>query len=184
MSSGSGSHASSTTAVSLLVANTGSVPLIGSGNVSKYGMGSCAAPCTVAFCSGITVLSRLATEIALIAFPGPDVYQEPFEPSLPVQHSTTGPCVVYLRVSVGHKEEAEGERACQGEDGVHGVTGNRDVPAAIVTIRPEAAILLDSTELELSVQPSVPPRDIVRMLLPSSTPWSSASMRTAGTTHR
>ena len=84
VSSGRGSHASSTTVGSVLVANTGKVPFTGSGNVSKYGMGSCAAPCTVAFCSGMTVLSRLATEIAAIAFPGPDVYQDPFEPSLPV----------------------------------------------------------------------------------------------------
>lgn len=81
--SGRALQASSTTVVSLLVAKTGRVPLIGRGNVAKYVIGSCATPCTVAFCKGITVLSRLATDIALMAFPGLDVYHEPLLPSLP-----------------------------------------------------------------------------------------------------
>lgn len=38
-----------------------------------------------------------------------------------------------------------------------------NVPAAIVTIRPVSAILLDTTELELSVHPSGPPSESVRM---------------------
>lgn len=63
-------------------------------------------------------MSKLATEIALIPFPGLDVYHEPKPPSL---------------------------------------------PAAIVTILPVAAILEDNTALVLSVHPSVPPRDIVRI---------------------
>ena len=37
------------------------------------------------------------------------------------------------------------------------------LPAAIVTILPVAAIRLEITELELSVQPSAPPSDIVKI---------------------
>ena len=37
------------------------------------------------------------------------------------------------------------------------------IPAAIVTIFPVAAILLETTEPELSVHPSVPPSDMVRI---------------------
>ena len=69
--------------VSLLVAKIGKVPLTGSGNVSKYVIGSCATPCTVAFCRGIAVLSKLATEIESMALPGDEVYHDPFAPSLP-----------------------------------------------------------------------------------------------------
>ena len=41
------------------------------------------------------------------------------------------------------------------------------LPAAIVTTLPEAAIRLETTEEEDSVQPSAPPRDIVRISWPS-----------------
>lgn len=67
-------------------------------------MGSCATPLTVAFCKGMTVLtdaeialnspfhdlfdrstylSKLATEMTSIPFPGLDVNHEPNPPSLP-----------------------------------------------------------------------------------------------------
>lgn len=52
------------------------------------------------------------------------------------------------------------------------------VPAAIVMILPVAAMRLDTTALELSVQPSAPPSDMVKMSLPSLTPLRSASMMT------
>lgn len=54
--SGSGLHASSGTVMSVEVAKIGSSPVTGRGKVAKYVMGSCATPCTVAFCRGITVL--------------------------------------------------------------------------------------------------------------------------------
>ena len=49
-------------------------------------IGSCVTPCTVAFWTGITVLSTLATEMTSMPLPGLDVYQEPRAPSLPVRH--------------------------------------------------------------------------------------------------
>jgi hypothetical protein len=54
------------------------------------------------------------------------------------------------------------------------------LPAAMVTTLPLAEIRLETTALVLSVQPSTPPRDIVRMSWPSLTPRSSASTRTVG----
>ena len=89
--SGSGSHASSTTVVSVLVAKIGSVAVTGNGKVSKYVIGSCATPCTVAFCRGMTVLSSDATEIALMPLPGLDVKNAPLAPSLPVQAGALKP---------------------------------------------------------------------------------------------
>ena len=139
--SGRGSHASSTTVGSVLVANTGKVPFTGSGNVSKYVMGSCVTPCTVAFWRGMTVLSRDATEIASIPVPGLDVKNPPSAPSLP------NPLI---------------RAACR--------RWRRYLPAAIVTILPVAAMRLETTALELSVHPSAPPSDIVRTSTPSLTP--------------
>lgn len=101
-------------------------------------MGAWSIPVTVKFCSGMTVLSREATEIALIAFPGLDVNHGPTEPSFPGSYVSVG-------VAGAHGQE------------------NWCTPAAMVTIFPDAAIRLDTTELVLSVHPSAPPSDMVRM---------------------
>lgn len=53
------------------------------------------------------------------------------------------------------------------------------LPAAMVTTLPESEILLDTTEAKPSVQPSEPPRDMVRMSMPSLTPRRSASTMTS-----
>ena len=65
-----------------------------------------------------------------------------------------------------------------GQDDVDMLRGGSNVPAAIVTTLPVSEMRLETTDAELSVQPSEPPRDIVRMSCPSETPRSNASMMT------
>lgn len=55
-------------------------------------------------------------------------------------------------------------------------------PAAIVTILPVLAMREDSTEVVLSVQPSAPPKDKVRMSMPSEKPRKRASTSTSSVT--
>lgn len=133
MPSGSGLHASSAMVVFVDVAYTGSAPVILKGSVWKYVIGSCRTPPTVAFCSGIIVLSKLATLMASIAFPGLLVYHDPNAPSL---------------------------------------------PAAMVTMRPDAARREATVEDVEDVQPSAPPMDSVMMSCPSAFARRSASTMT------
>jgi hypothetical protein len=56
-------------------------------------------------------------------------------------------------------------------------------PAAIVTIFPLLAILLDTTELVPSVQPSAPPNESVKISWSSLTPRRRASTRTGNSNY-
>lgn len=98
-------------------------------------------------------LSELATDMALMPFAGLDVYHEPSVPYNWVNPKRNGSC---------------NERALT------------ELPAAIVTIFPMAAILLATTELEDSDQPSGLPRDRDKISCPSLTPFRSASTMTLG----
>jgi hypothetical protein len=62
--------------------------------------------------------------------------------------------------------------------GRRGERRHTSFPAAIVTILPEAAILLDTTEPVPTVHPSEPPRLMVRISMPSLTPISKPSTMT------
>ena len=53
------------------------------GSALKYVIGSCVTPETVRFWRGMIVLSKEATEMALMALPGLELYHEPTAPSLP-----------------------------------------------------------------------------------------------------